>query len=99
IEPGGEIEVAVARPGVAVDAAVLAAHVGIDGALEGYVRRSVPADDAPRFHGREHGFRRGLIRDFRFRRLHGAGREAPGGTGQRATALADPAWHDRGLLR
>ena len=45
VEAGREPEVSVARPGVAVDAPVFAAPVGVDGAVEGEVRRVVPGDD------------------------------------------------------
>src|SRR3979490_2711595 len=34
VEPGRELEIGVARPRIAIDAAVLAAAVGIDGAVE-----------------------------------------------------------------
>ena len=46
IEPGGVAKVAMRRPGKAVDAAVLAAAIGIDGLLEADVRAVVAGDDA-----------------------------------------------------
>ena len=45
IEPGGETHVGVGGPGVAIEAAVLAAAVGIDRAVEGDVGRLVAGDD------------------------------------------------------
>ena len=43
------------RTGVAVDAAMFAALVGVDGAVETDVRTVVPGDDGPRVLGREDG--------------------------------------------
>ncbi len=48
VEPRRHVEIAVRRPRVAVDAAVLAAAVGIDRAIEVHVGRVVAADDAAR---------------------------------------------------
>ena len=48
VDAGREIDVGMARPRVAVDAAVLAAAVGIDRLLEGDVGRVVAGDDAAR---------------------------------------------------
>src|SRR5690606_36592718 len=46
VQPRRQAEVPVVGPGVAVDAAVLAAAVGIDGEIERNVRRAVARDDA-----------------------------------------------------
>ncbi|MNQ96842.1 hypothetical protein D3C85_1124630 [compost metagenome] len=46
IQAGGELQIGVAGSGIAVDAAMLAPLIGIDGAAEGDVRREVVADDA-----------------------------------------------------
>ena len=48
IEPGREAHIGVARPRVAIEAAVLAAAVGIDRAVEGNVGRLVAGDDRSR---------------------------------------------------
>ena len=45
IEPGRQPEIGVGRPREAIDAAVLAAAIGIDRAVEGNVRRVVAGDD------------------------------------------------------
>ncbi len=45
IEPGREPHIGVGRPGVAIKAAVLAAAIGIDRAVESNVRRLVARDD------------------------------------------------------
>ena len=45
IEPGGEPHIGVARPGVAIEAAVLAAAIGVDRPVESDVRRLVAGDD------------------------------------------------------
>src|SRR3546814_8998285 len=51
-----------ARPRKAVDAAMLAAAIGIDRAVEGNVGRLVPGDDVPRAVFMQHGLqRRGLF--------------------------------------
>ncbi len=48
VQPGRQVEIGVAGPRVAVDAAVLAAAIGIDGGVEGDVGRLVARDDAAR---------------------------------------------------
>ena len=48
IEPGRQALIGVGRPRVAIDAAVLAAAIGIDRAVEADIRRLVPADDLAR---------------------------------------------------
>src|SRR5579863_2859080 len=48
IDAGRETHVGVARPRVAVDAAMLAAAIGVDGILEGNIRRIVARDDMSR---------------------------------------------------
>ena len=45
IEPGGEPHIGVGRPGVAIEAAVLAAAIGVDRPVESDVRRLVAGDD------------------------------------------------------
>src|SRR6185295_14176141 len=45
VHAGGEAGVGVGGPGIAIGAAMLAAAVGIDRAVEGNVRRVVPGDD------------------------------------------------------
>ena len=47
IQPGREIVERVAGPRIAIDAAMLAAAIGIDRAVKRDVRRSVAADDPP----------------------------------------------------
>ena len=47
IEPGGEAHIGVGRPGVAIEAAVLAAAIGVDRAVERDVGRLVAGDDRP----------------------------------------------------
>ena len=64
IQPRRQPEPGMRRPCVTVNAAMLAAAVGIDGTLEGHVRRSIPADDgAAGIHRKlgAQGFRRLLI--------------------------------------
>ena len=46
IQAGGELQIGVAGSGVAVDAAMFAPLIGVDGAAEGDVRREIVADDA-----------------------------------------------------
>src|SRR5690606_21086327 len=46
IEPGREAEISMGRPREAVDAAMLAATIGVDRAVEGDVGGVVPGDDA-----------------------------------------------------
>ncbi len=46
--PGEQAEIGVGRPGEAVDAAVLAAAIGVDRAVEGDVGRGVARDDGAR---------------------------------------------------
>ena len=48
IEPGRQAEKGVGRPRKAIDAAVLAAPIGIDRPVEADIRGFVPGDDAPR---------------------------------------------------
>ena len=48
IEPRRQAEIGVARPRIAIDAAMLAAAIGIDRAVEADVRRFVARDDRPR---------------------------------------------------
>ncbi len=64
IEAGGKAEIGVARPGETIDAAVLAAAIGIDRAVEGNVGRFVAGDDGSRSLQRDLGFegRRRLVR-------------------------------------
>ena len=45
VEPGRQAQMAVARAGVAIDAAVLAAAIGVDRLVERYVRQVVVRDD------------------------------------------------------
>ncbi|MNH25280.1 hypothetical protein D3C79_852660 [compost metagenome] len=45
IQPRGKVPIRVGGAGIAVDTAVLAASVGVDGAVEGQVGRSIAADD------------------------------------------------------
>ncbi len=59
IESGREVQVRVARPGEAVDAAVLAAAVGIQRLLERQVRRVVAGNDRARRVHADHGARVG----------------------------------------
>ena len=47
VESGRESQVLVGRPGVAVDAAVLAAAVGVERCVEAQIRTSVPGYDRP----------------------------------------------------
>ena len=44
VETGRVPEIGMGRPGVAIDAAMLAAAVGVDGAVEADIRRAVPGD-------------------------------------------------------
>ncbi len=53
IQAGRQVEVAVAGPGITIDAAMLTALVGVDGPVEGYVRGCVVADDRAGLHGRQ----------------------------------------------
>ena len=46
IETGGELQIGMAGSGIAVDAAVFAPLIGVDGATKGDIRRAVVADDA-----------------------------------------------------
>ncbi|ALP40116.1 hypothetical protein WL1483_697 [Aeromonas schubertii] len=46
VEARGELQVGVAGAGIAVDAAVLAPLIRIDGGIEGHIGRAVVADDA-----------------------------------------------------
>ncbi len=48
VEPGREAEPGVGRAGEAVHAAMLAAAIGVDRAIERNIGRVVPRDDAPR---------------------------------------------------
>ena len=45
IQPRGQVPIGVAGPRVAIDATVLATAIGVDGAVEGQVRRTVAGDD------------------------------------------------------
>ena len=58
IEPGRQAEIGVGRPREAIDAAVLAAAIGIDRAVEGDVRRLVAGDDLARRVDRHRGLER-----------------------------------------
>ena len=48
IEPGRQAEKGVGRPREAIDAAMLAAPIGVDRAVEADVGRGIAGDDAPR---------------------------------------------------
>ena len=61
IEPGGQSYVRVARPRVAVDAAVLATPVRIDRQVEADVGRVVAGQDSAHRLVRDHGVGRGLL--------------------------------------
>ena len=61
VEAGGEAPESVARPGVAVDAAVLAAAIGVDRLGEGDVGRGVAGDQAAGGVGDQLGARRGRV--------------------------------------
>ncbi len=90
IEAGRQAEISVRRPGEAVDAAVLAAAVRIDRAVEGQVRRLVVGQDAARGVLLNLGFRpRNLEWDVPavVERLALPRLEAPAGVADRAAAL------------
>src|SRR5690606_423868 len=99
IEPGGQVEVTVTRAGIAVDAAVLAALVGIDGAVEGDVGGVVATQDAARGERPElgRGIGRRLVVGRRRLRLDVPDGEAPGRLRDGAAALPGRVRrHDRG---
>ena len=86
VEAGREPQVLVARPREAVDAAVLAAAIGVDGPVERDVRRVVPGDD--RLRPVDDDFRRNALGRGIARippvveRLLAQRLEPPGGVGQ-----------------
>src|ERR1017187_1763048 len=62
IEPGGKTKIFVVRTGVAIDAAVLAATVGIDARFEADVRAGVAGDDGDAGIPIKLRLRRGIVR-------------------------------------
>ena len=58
IEPGRQIVKGVGRPGEAIDAAMLAAAIGVDRAVEADVGRAVAGDDRPGLLDRDRGAQR-----------------------------------------
>ena len=92
IEPGREPHIRVGRPGVAVEAAVLAAPIGIDRAIESNVGRLVARDDGlglfPRHLGGER-FDRFIARPAVVNILALLEFEAPGGVGRGAATAPE----------
>ena len=89
IEPGRQAEIGVGRPREAIDAAVLAAAIGIDRAVEGDVRRIVAGDDLARRVDRHRGLERRQFVEALPAVVEGDARErlvAAGGIRQRAAA-------------
>ncbi len=75
VESRGKIQIAVAGSRITIDAAMFTPLIGIDGSVEGDVRRIIAADDSTRLHGPEYGFRgcRGSLlrlRSVKFGRLN-----------------------------
>jgi hypothetical protein len=89
--PGRQAEEGVVGPGETVDAAVLAAPVGIDRAVEMDVRTAVAGDDGPGLVGQDHGRQLGgfgvLKRPAVVERFAGAILEPAGRVAARAAAL------------
>src|SRR5690606_20672698 len=93
VESGRMAEIAVRRPGIAIDAAMLAAAIGIDRAIKADVGAVVPCDDAARRLDAHLGFERiqlgqalpAVVEVLSLIRL-----VAPGSIGPRAAAAAPP---------
>ena len=87
--PGDSPRIGVRRPREAIDAAVLAAAIGIDRAVEGNVRRLVAGDDLARGVDRHRGLERRQLLQALPAVVEGDARDrlvAAGGVGQRAAA-------------
>ena len=91
IEPRRKAQVSVGRAGEAIDAAVLAPPVGIDGTVEGNVRRRVAGNDGLRVLYRHLGAKRRQIAFVQVPAVvdgfPGLGLETAGGVANRAPAL------------
>ena len=90
VEPGGQAHIGMGGPRETIDAAMLAAPIGIDGPVEGNVRRLVAGDDGPGRFVADMGAKRTIVLlDVPpvVKRLRGLVLEAPGPVGTRAATF------------